>query len=422
MTPYNKVFFFEKIPFWLTCLLPLLLVTGPFLADSAIIICAIIFLVNSYYNNLGSYYKNNFFYYFLLFYIYINLSSLFSTDIFFSLKSSLPYFRFGIFALSVWYLLDKNEKLLKYFFFCYLLVYFCLLIDATYQYNNRINLFGYPLISERVSSFFGNELIMGSYISRTFPLFLGLFFYLINKKKLKKNFFNIISIIFLYVPILLFFSGERTSFFFYFLSMTYILILSFSKKILYFFFVNILVIFISIFFFESRFSQRIIQATQSQVFKEDIDGTKRNFYIFSEIHEAHIKSALLIFKDNVFLGSGPKTFRINCLKKEYKVSDFSCTSHPHNTYIQLLSEIGLVGFLFVFFVFLLLCYNSIILIYRKYLLRSKTDIIQVSLLSCFLITLWPIVPSGNFFTNWLNIVYYLPVGFYLWIIQKKNKN
>ena len=163
---------------------------------------------------------------------------MFSTDIFFSLKTSLPYFRFGIFALSVWYLLDKNEKLLKYFFFCYLLVYFCLLIDATYQYNNRINLFGYPLISERVSSFFGNELIMGSYISRTFPLFLGLFFYLINKKKLKKNFFNIISIIFLYVPILLFFSGERTSFFFYFLSMTYILILSFSKKILYFFFVN----------------------------------------------------------------------------------------------------------------------------------------------------------------------------------------
>ena len=169
MTPYNKVFFFEKIPFWLTCLLPILLVTGPFLADRAIIICAIIFLVNSYYNNLGSYYKNNFFYYFLLFYIYINLSSLFSTDIFFSLKTSLPYFRFGIFALSVWYLLDKNEKLLKYFFFCFLLVYFCLLIDATYQYNNLINLFGYPLISQRVSSFFGKELIMGSYISRTFP-------------------------------------------------------------------------------------------------------------------------------------------------------------------------------------------------------------------------------------------------------------
>ena len=37
------------------------------------------------------------------------------------------------------------------------------------------------------------------------------------------------------------------------------------------------------------------------------------------------------------------------------------------------------------------------------------------LLISFFITLWPIAPSGNFFGSWLNSVYYLPLGFYLFL-------
>ena len=69
-----KNFFFQTIPFYLTFLLPVFLVTGPFLSDLAITICAIIFLVNSYKNNLSTYYKNKFFIYFIIFYFYLNLS------------------------------------------------------------------------------------------------------------------------------------------------------------------------------------------------------------------------------------------------------------------------------------------------------------------------------------------------------------
>jgi hypothetical protein len=41
-------------------------------------------------------------------------------------------------------------------------------------------------------------------------------------------------------------------------------------------------------------------------------------------------------------------------------------------------------------------------------------------LCSFLISLFPFIPSGNFFNGWLNIVYYLPLGFYL--NYKKNIN
>ena len=61
----SKNFIFDKIPFYLIVLLPALLVSRPFLADSALTICAVIFLINSYKNKLVSYYKNYFFYFFL---------------------------------------------------------------------------------------------------------------------------------------------------------------------------------------------------------------------------------------------------------------------------------------------------------------------------------------------------------------------
>ena len=47
---YQNVFF-NKIPFYLTFLIPIFLVSGPFLSDLAISICAVIFLINSFKNN-----------------------------------------------------------------------------------------------------------------------------------------------------------------------------------------------------------------------------------------------------------------------------------------------------------------------------------------------------------------------------------
>ena len=110
-----KNLFFQTLPFYLTFLLPVFLVTGPFLSDLAITVCAIIFLINSYKNNLLIYYKNKFFIYFIIFYFYLNLSSLLSSNVIFSLQTSLTYLRFGIFALSTWYILKNDERLIKYY-------------------------------------------------------------------------------------------------------------------------------------------------------------------------------------------------------------------------------------------------------------------------------------------------------------------
>ena len=292
-------------------------------------------------------------------------------------------------------------------------------IDGIYQYVNKENLFGYPLLHNRVSSLFTNELILGSFVSRTYPLFLGLFLYYTKYYKISEKMAFLFNLTFIIAPILIFLSGERASFFFSLISLCYILIFLPKKKIILNFFISFFFIILGILFLEGRFSDRIINQTKVQLFFGEKKEQTNKIRVFSEAHEAHYKSALKIFEDNIFTGSGPKSFRLKCLEEKYKITEFSCTTHPHNTYIQLLSETGIIGFLFIFYLFLLLCLTSIKMIYNKYFFhKNEIEPIKVCLFAYFLIILWPIVPSGNFFNNWLNVIYYLPLGFFIWIVEK----
>ena len=173
-----------------------------------------------------------------------------------------------------------------------------------------------------------------------------------------------------------------------------------------------------IFLLDKRFSSRILDTTIAQLTYGQTSGGKK-LNLFSKTHEEHYLSAIRIFKDNVILGAGPKSFRLKCSEEKYLISKDSCITHPHNTYVQLLSETGLVGFFSIFFLFILISLSSVKMIYHKYFLKKNIEIFKVLLFSSFLITLWPIIPSGNFFNNWLNIVYYLPLGFFLWVNYKK---
>ena len=143
----NQLFFFNIIPAWIIILMPILLISGPFLSDLGVSITVILFIINSIKNNLKKYYNNYYFKIFIIFCIILILSSLLSNNVLISLKNSLFYFRFGIFSLCFWYLLENNKFLLKFLFISFLLCYSSLIIDGYIQYFFGKNLFCYILFN-----------------------------------------------------------------------------------------------------------------------------------------------------------------------------------------------------------------------------------------------------------------------------------
>ena len=179
----KEKFIFYNFPIFLFSLLPFFLITGPFLSDLASSLICLLFLIYCLRKKNFSYFKNKYFYFFLIFWIYLLLNSVGNNFNFDSLKISFFYFRYGVFVIAIATLLEVNDGFIKYFFYCIFLCFTVLVLDGFYQYFIGENILGWKSpSSERVSSFFGDELILGSYLSRLWPIFFGLSILILKKK------------------------------------------------------------------------------------------------------------------------------------------------------------------------------------------------------------------------------------------------
>jgi len=262
---------------------------------------------------------------------------------------------------------------------------------------------------------------LGSYLARLFPFFLFSFFFL-RLKLLKKTILILLITLYFLVVIL---TGERTAIFLLFMSLIFLAIFLIDRNIKKIIIYSIFcVIFFSLLLtlFNDNVKNRILDQSYNQIFNtQQIKVNNKNsapeILIFSYIHNQHYIAALNIFKNNIFFGSGPKTFRIVCSDKRFsKNMNDACSTHPHNSYIQLLSETGIFSFLIIFFILLYFLYFSFLTFIKKNLF-FRNDL-HVCMTCCILMTLWPFSPSGNFFNNWLSVIYFFPVGFYIFSIKK----
>ena len=118
------------------------------------------------------------------------------------------------------------------------------------------------------------------------------------------------------------------------------------------------------------------------------------------------------------LGSGAKTFRYICDEDKYKVDrfkepfkfwQFSCSTHPHNLYMQILSETGIIGFIFLMCFFIYIIIN----LFKKLLKNITETYYKKSIYICLLVNFFPFAPSGNFFNNYVSMIYILPISLML---------
>ena len=411
---------------YLFYLLPAALITGPFLSDLIITLLGIFFLICSFKYKMWNYYNNYFTKIFLLFYLYLISSSIWAVDSLSSLKSSLPYIRFLLFSLAVVYLSKVNENFYKSLFKFMLFTLVVLILDAYIQLifgKNLLNQSIYYLkdaytqtITTRLSGVFGDELILGSYISRTIFILLGVYIFC------TKKIYNIYFIIFLTSAfVVVFLSGERLSFFITIFCIVYIFLQSqnFRKKISFF-----LIIFFSIIFLitltNTNVKNRMLISTFAFLnsdFENNSYTSPEKFVIFSPDHHELYVAAYKMFLDKPILGHGHDMYFRNC--GNFKRSVSSCSTHPHNTLLQIAVENGVIGLLFLFSIYMYLIILFFRNLFKKNINKDKYFFFKICLLSIISANIFPFVTSGNFFNNWISIIYYLPVSLYLSIHMQK---
>ena len=404
----------DKISLLLLFFIPIALVTGPFLADLSLSIIVIIFLYKVIKYDQFQKLNNKYFLILILICFFLIINSLLSDNIYLSIKPTLFYFRFGVFCFAIFYLMEEyNEKIIKNLFYIISLILFLLLIGQIYDLIFQKNILtGERIDNFRHTSLFGDDEVIGSYVARLLPFFL---FIALKQKKINQN---IIFILMIVAGCIVFLSSERTSFFFYTITLVIFISLSEAKlrKII---FLNLLILLsiLGVFFLtNSDFNHRVHQ-TYNQIF--NIKGDTSKIVIFSETHQSHYQLAYKMFREKPMFGHGVKMFRDYCGKDENYVNQLACTTHPHNVAMQFLAETGVIFTIIIYFFYLLLIWKIIQLFLKRNFKKNYViNYSQICFLISLLITFFPFSPSGNFFDNWLSVVYYYPLGIYLWNMKQ----
>ena len=340
------------------------------------------------------------------------------------------FLKYLFFYIVIRFLTEKNIFNLKLFFLsCFICTTFVSL-DIFYQFIYGKDIFGIETVGggRRLSGPFGDELIAGSYLQRfsIFSFFLLPFFFLNYSKKLSKYLTPILFIIFFTGLIL---SGNRMPMILFIFTISLIVLFhKQTRKYLIYFVIIFSIIFYTIYNsnneVKNNFNNFYYQISNMVilVINKDFNNPKSPQYLreFASFYDTWLL--------NKYIGGGIKNFRYYCHVRPNidKASDFTCNMHPHNYYLEILTEIGLIGLLIVLAIFFQILY---ITFYRKYFTKSslKDNNYIIPFIFLFIAEIFPLKSTGSFFTTGNTTYLFLLIGILIALsiedklIENKNK-
>lgn len=370
--------------------------------------------------------------YIFLFYFIAIISSLLSEYKIHSLKASFFLIRIILlYYIFKHYFEFDGKKIIDLTFKLLTITLIILMFDVFFQFFFKFSFFGTSLqATNRMSMHFRDESIIGGYLSKILPIYIFIWVVKFKDSSLKLNisFFIII----LLTIISTFLTNERSAIFFLVIFLFMIILFSNIRNLNKLFFLSLLVVTsITIVLTVPSIKDRIINQTimeltgqNDRYFKKESNASldenrlvsdktiqyfkekkNNNIFIFSTAHDAHIRTALNIFINEFFLGVGPNNFRNFCTEEKYGVyAERGCNTHPHHILSQVLSEVGIVGFIFYF---ILIIYMIKILL--RQLIHKDLNYSQIFIFCFYLLLFSPIMPSGNIFNNWYLYSISLPI-------------
>lgn len=324
--------------------------------------------------------------------LFLILNVLFSEHSLYSAKSALNLVKNIIFCIGCYVVFKIDNQTYERFIKLVFLIFLFASFDTLLQYFTGKDIFGYPQSEEhygRLTGPFGDELIIGSYLSKL--IFISILYFFLN---LKKNFYDLFFLMF--GILVIFITKERSA----------TLMMLFTSFIYIFFRIKDLK-------YKILLSFLVFSLTTILAFTIP-DTLKRYKFLYNNETNllntqwgAHYLTSYEIFKKKPFLGSGIRTFRHEC-KKDYlkninsKAVEIRCSTHPHNFYFEILAEAGGIGF-FLFLFFLFKIFMKIYETYKREFLNNNL-VISIAL---FFMFFWPLKTTGSIFSSWNSFFYVL---------------
>ena len=342
-----------------------------------------------------------------------------------SLIKYFSFFRFILMLLGLIIFFEKENNKNYFFLKIYKIFSFILtiiIIDIIIEFIFGTNILGYKsYVDSRIASFTNDELIIG-YIF----CFTVLFTLTFIMKKTNTYYFLIIIGIILAISFII---GERSNFlklFSLIILFSFINLFYFNKFKIRNLFIAIPIILISLASFyqltkntqQGKSLYRLLEINMPEESKTSFD-IKEKF--FESHHAPHYVTAYKIFLNYPVFGIGINNFYSESSKKKYidKRLQYSggsrASTHAHQLYLEILSEVGLVGLIYFIFIFLYPIYLSL-----KSLIKTQ----EVSILSHLFLHfyfIFPILPSGSIFGTNIGIPFWFNLAILIYLSKKNWK-
>ena len=385
-------------------------ILGPFIflierdpADLWLTLISIIFIIRCFFKKDWNWAGQLWFIFAFLFWVTSMISGILGPYDKYSFFQGFIWIRFPLYvvAAQVWLGKDRDVRMVMFVSILIGMLIMCLILLAENIYEPK----------ERLSWPYG-DLVPGSYLAKiSLPIYCT--FIALITIKFKR--FSLLSLIVSLTSLTLVLStGERGNFLLRFFSGVLAFFSWKNNKVNIFksftiFMVIILLIITSLLGFNKSYYDRYV----THFFKSIPIINTSNDNSYWGAWRSGIQQGLI----KPLIGLGPSSSRKHCKTLPEKGIDWLpgknyCGNHPHNYYIQIFAETGLIGLTLGILMFYFLFYTC----YKGRILYPRCPITSI----CYIIPLaffFPFQQTGSFFGQWGNLFIWFPIGFCIAQIQ-----
>lgn len=379
-------------------IIPISFLFGPSISLINILVIDLSFILLILYKKNFSFLKSKPIKLLFLLYIYLIFNSFISLNSDLGFYRNLGFVRLIILFISINYFFNEKNFFNKVFLI-WSCVFFLISFDVYLEGITGKNILGYGSeigkhkYGQRIVSFFIDEPIVGGFINAFLLIIVGFFSDKLNLKY--KNLILFSSFIFILAILI---TGERSNTLKAIFALIFFLLVvrnfSIKSKINSIILLS-LIITISILnsdFLKLRFLTQI---------KNSLNYEKNIYFQLQ-------KSGFEVFKNYKIFGVGNKNYRFETCNNNSNLKNvnYICTTHPHQTYLEFLSEHGIFGTTVILLIFYLLIFSKFKLFFKSY------KNIQLGTFIYLLFAFSPFLPSGSFFSDYSITLFFINMSIF----------